>query len=329
MRPINVHEYEQLAQAQLHTAVWEYYSGGAYDEVTLHENRAAFERLQIRPRMLVDVSRVTRSTTVASAHQVSMPIGVAPTAVQGAACLEGECATAQGAGAVGALMIASTQSTRSLEEIAEAATGPLWFQLYFSSRTHGQATQLVRRAEAAGYRAIVVTVDSARWGRKERYLHSQETYEWPPYGNFAPELMTPIEDGNDDAEEDDNDAALTWQDLEWLQSTTSLPIVTKGILTAEDASLAVNHRNCGSTSVQPWRAAIGHGAGDDRGATRGSGGSGWPLRGLHGWWRAAWNRRPEGPGARSSRRICRPPGTMGTGRGRRRRCPACAGTAAR
>ena len=240
MRPINVHEYEQLAQAQLHTAVWEYYSGGAYDEVTLHENRAAFERLQIRPRMLVDVSRVTRSTTVLGTP-VSMPIGVAPTAVQGAACLEGECATAQGAGAVGALMIASTQSTRSLEEIAQAATGPLWFQLYFSSRTHGQATQLVRRAEAAGYRAIVVTVDSARWGRKERYLHSQETYEWPPYGNFAPELMTPIEDGNDDAEEDDNDAALTWQDLEWLQSTTSLPIVTKGILTAEDASLAVNH----------------------------------------------------------------------------------------
>ena len=210
MRPINVHEYEQLAQAQLHTAVWEYYSGGAYDEVTLHENRAAFERLQIRPRMLVDVSRVTRSTTVLGTP-VSMPIGVAPTAVQGAACLEGECATAQGAGAVGALMIASTQSTRSLEEIAQAATGPLWFQLYFSSRTHGQATQLVRRAEAAGYRAIVVTVDSARWGRKERYLHSQETYEWPPYGNFAPELMTPIEDGNDDAEEDDNDAALTWQ----------------------------------------------------------------------------------------------------------------------
>lgn len=240
MRPINVHEYEQLAQAQLHTAVWEYYSGGANDEVTLHENRVAFERLQIRPRMLVDVSRVTRSTAMLGTP-VSMPIGVAPTAVQGAACPEGECATAQGAGAVGALMIASTQSTRSLEEIAQAATGPLWFQLYFSSRTHRQATQLVRRAEAAGYRAIVVTVDSARWGRKERYLRSQETLEWPPYGNFAPELMTLIEDGNDDTEEDDNDAALTWQDLEWLRSTTSLPIVTKGILTAEDASLAVNN----------------------------------------------------------------------------------------
>jgi 4-hydroxymandelate oxidase len=235
MRPINVYEYEELARAQLHPAVWDYYSGGANDEVTLRENRAAFERLQLRPRMLVDVSQISTATTLLGTP-MPLPIGVAPAAGQGAACAEGECATAQAAGALGALMVASTESTRTLEEIAQAATGPRWFQLYFSSRGHESALRLVRRAEAAGYQAIVPTVDAPRSGRKERHVRSEGTFEWPPSGNF---LLEP-------SGEQDLDGGLTWEDIKWLREVTSLPIVVKGVLTAEDAILGVE---CGAAGL--------------------------------------------------------------------------------
>jgi 4-hydroxymandelate oxidase len=228
MQPINVHEYEELARTHLHPAVWDYYSAGATDEVTLRENRVAFARLQIRPHVLVDVRQIQMATTLLGIP-VPLPIGIAPTAVHGAACAEGECATARAAGALGALMIASTESTRPLEEIAQSATGPLWFQLYFSSRTHERAARLVRRAEEAGYQAIVVTVDAPRAGQRERHLRSEKTYQWPPSGNLLSEPL----------EEEYQGEGLTWDDMRWLRDITSLPIVIKGILTAEDAILGV------------------------------------------------------------------------------------------
>ncbi|HEY7975409.1 MAG TPA: alpha-hydroxy acid oxidase, partial [Ktedonobacterales bacterium] len=238
MRPINLAEYEALARMRLHPAVWDYYSAGADDEVTVRENRAAFERIQLRPRALASVGQIDLRTTLLGA-EVALPICVAPTAMHGAACDAGECATAQAAGAIGTLMVASTESTRTLEEIAQAARAPLWFQLYFSQRTHARAARLVNRAEAAGYRALVVTVDSPRWGRKERHMRSEETYDWPTSGNFADEPDEPDEpDGDDDGVDG---AAITWADIAWLQSVTPLPIVLKGVLTAEDAALAVAH----------------------------------------------------------------------------------------
>jgi 4-hydroxymandelate oxidase len=228
VRPVNVFEYEALARERLHPAVWDYFSGGANDEVTLGENRAAFGRIQLRPRVLVDVSQINVATTLLGTP-VAMPICVAPSAMHGAACKEGECATACAAGALGTLMAASTESTRTLEDIAEAAAGPLWFQLYFSSTTRGHAARLVKRAEAAGYRAIVLTVDSSRWGQKERHARSEATFAWPASGNFAQNPLPPTDDNVPDG------AAITWEDVEWLRSTTSLPLVLKGILTAEDA----------------------------------------------------------------------------------------------
>lgn len=233
MRPINVFEYEELARERLHPAVWDYYSGGAHDEITLHENRAAFARIRIRPRVLVDVSQISMATTLLGTP-VAMPICVAPSAMHGAACAEGECATAHAAGALGTLMAASTESTRTLEEIAQAATGPLWFQLYFSSRSRGHAERLIQRAEKAGYRALVLTVDSSRWGQKERHARSEAMFEWPPSGNFTDDPLP-----QDDEAEDG--AAITWADVAWLHSVTPLPIVLKGVLTAEDAGLAVEH----------------------------------------------------------------------------------------
>jgi 4-hydroxymandelate oxidase len=233
VQPVNLFEYEALARERLHPAVWDYYSGGANDEVTLRENRAAYARIQLRPRVLVDVSQVSMATTLLGTP-LALPIGIAPSAIHGAAFPDGECATAEGAGALGALMVASTESTRTLEEIAQAATGPLWFQLYFSSRTRDHAARLVRRAEAAGFRAIVLTVDSARWGRKERHARSEATYDWPSSGNF---VLDPLPENVDDVD----GAGITWADIEWLRSITALPLVVKGILTAEDAALCAQH----------------------------------------------------------------------------------------
>ncbi len=231
MEPVNVFEYEALAQARMAPGAWAFYSSGAGDEETLRANRAAFERIWLRPRVLVDVSAIDMSTSVLGAP-VSMPILVAPTALQCLAHPDGECATVQAAGKANTLMVASTEATRSLEDIAEAASGPLWFQLYMY--TPDNAAKLVRRAEAAGYRALVVTVDAARWGSKERELRYD--FDLPAHlceANFI----------------DDNpnvDYVFgTWETISWLRSLTSLPILLKGILTAEDARLAVEHGAAG------------------------------------------------------------------------------------
>ncbi|MGH2486798.1 MAG: alpha-hydroxy acid oxidase [Ktedonobacterales bacterium] len=224
--PLNLADYERLAQARLDPAAWDYYATGVGDEETLAENRVAFARLRLRPRVLVDVSALNLQTTVLGAS-VSMPILVAPSAAHGFAHPEAECATAQGAGAAGTLMTASTESTRSLEEIAAAATGPLWFQLYVY-RQRQIAESLVRRAEDSGYRAIILTVDLPTWARQERAMRSSAQRQLPPEGN-----LLGLEDGNP--------FNLSWRDLTWLRSLTTLPLVLKGILTAEDAALAVAH----------------------------------------------------------------------------------------
>ena len=129
MDPINISDYGTLARACMEPANWDFYAGGSDDEVTLRANRTAFERIRLRPRVLVDVSVCDLHTTVLGTP-VSMPNLIAPTAYQGLAHpAQAECATAQAAGEAGTLMIASTVSNRSNEEIAAAASGPLWFQL--------------------------------------------------------------------------------------------------------------------------------------------------------------------------------------------------------
>jgi 4-hydroxymandelate oxidase len=224
LEPINVFEYETLAKACMETSAWNYYQDGANDGVTLRANRTAFERIQLRPRMLVDVSTCDVRTTVLGTP-ISMPILIAPTAFHGLAHPEGECATAHAAGRSATVMVASSSSTRSLEDIAREASSSLWFQLYVSNRKTTE--QLIHRATAAGYRALVLTVDSPRWGRKECTIRSG--FRIPLKANFKDE---------DTAEEN---IALTWESLAWLRSLTTLPIVLKGILTAEDAVLAVQH----------------------------------------------------------------------------------------
>jgi isopentenyl diphosphate isomerase/L-lactate dehydrogenase-like FMN-dependent dehydrogenase len=224
LEPINIFDYEPLAKARMEPSAWDYYQSGSDDEVTQRANRAAFERIQLRPRVLVDVSACDMRTTVLDTP-IRMPILIAPTAFHSLAHPAGECATAQAAGRSGTLMVVSSSSTRSLEDIAREASGPLWFQLYVHG--HKSAEELVHQATEAGYRALVVTVDSPRWGRKERSIRSG--FRVPLKANFT------------DAEATVDVLPLTWESLTWIRSLTSLPLVLKGILTAEDAVLAVKH----------------------------------------------------------------------------------------
>jgi isopentenyl diphosphate isomerase/L-lactate dehydrogenase-like FMN-dependent dehydrogenase len=214
---LNVWDYERAAEEKLDPAAFGYFAGGANDEWTLFENLEAFSRWVLRPRVLVDVSSVTTSTTVLGT-EVSFPVLVAPMAFQGLAHADGEKAMASGAAAAGTIMCLSTLSTVSIEQCADAAPGGArWFQLYWGP-DRAQVQDLVQRAAAAGYRAILVTVDLPEVGRRERDLRT---------GFEAPVQLAEV-----------SDSSLTWRDLEWLREHTSLPLLVKGVLTAEDATLA-------------------------------------------------------------------------------------------
>ncbi|BCL80794.1 alpha-hydroxy-acid oxidizing enzyme [Ktedonobacteria bacterium brp13] len=233
LKPVNVFEYEKQARECLELAIWDYYQGGSDDEITLRANRSAFENIRLRPRVLVDVSTIDMSTTVLGSP-VQMPLLIAPTAFHRLAHYDGECATARAVDAAGSLMVVATFATCSLESIAAVCdTNRLWFQLYIY-RDLIVTEELVRRAEAAGYRAIVLTVDAPRLGRRERDMRnafalpatmSIANFSTSGYaGSYIPEP-----------------AIVTWQTLEWLRSATTLPIVLKGIMTRNDAQLAVAH----------------------------------------------------------------------------------------
>lgn len=234
--PINVFDYEALARERMAPATWDFYQGGSEDEVTLRGNRSAFERLCLRPRVLTDVTTIDPHTSV-QGSAIDVPILIAPTAFHRLVDAEGECATARATTQAGTIMIAGTFASRSLEEIAASARGPLWFQLYvYRNRTITQT--LIQRAEAAGYRAIVLTVDVPRLGRRERDIRNAFTLPSDVYAaNFTADLIEPgyIPEP----------AVITWDTVAWLRSITALPIILKGILTAEDAMLAVEHGAAG------------------------------------------------------------------------------------
>jgi 4-hydroxymandelate oxidase len=239
MEPINIFELEARARERMELQSFDYYASGAHDEVTLRANRAAFERLAIAYRVLVDVSRRDLATTVLG-MPVSMPMLVAPTAFHCLATPEGEVATARAAGSAGTVMILSTLSNRRVEEVAAAATGPVWFQLYVY-RDRGATEALVRRAEAAGCRALVLTVDAPLLGRRERDVRNR--FRLPP--GLAVANMLPEGYGDLPPAAADSglaayvatllDPSLSWKDVAWLRSITELPVVVKGIVRPDDA----------------------------------------------------------------------------------------------
>jgi 4-hydroxymandelate oxidase len=239
VEPVNVFDFEAIAREKLSPAAYDYYAGGAHDEVTLRENRAAYDRLSLAYRVLVDVSRRELSTAVLG-QPVAMPVLVAPTAFHRLADPEGEVATARAAGKAGTVMILSTLSTSTIEAVVSAATGPVWFQLYVY-RDRGATEGLVRRAEAAGCRALVLTVDAPLIGRRERDVRNR--FHLPPglavanllpdgYGEMPP---APADSGLAAYVSSFLDPALTWRDVEWLRSITELPVLVKGIVRPDDA----------------------------------------------------------------------------------------------
>src|SRR5918994_2874648 len=242
---LNVFDYERRAAELLPPGPLGYFSAGAGDEWTLRENVSAYRRWTLRPRLLRDVAEVTTARTVLG-HELAAPIIVAPMAYQRHAHPDGEVATARAAAAFGTIMTMSTMATSSPAEVAAAAPeAPRWFQLYVF-RDEGVTRSIVDQAVAAGFRAIVLTIDAPYFGRRERD---------PPPGRLLPpqpavpaieaalgsmratsvsehfELISP---------------SISWRDVERLASETSLPVLVKGIHTAEGAALAVEHRAAGN-----------------------------------------------------------------------------------
>jgi len=234
---LRLDEFEPLARGAMDAAAYAYYAGGAGDEITLRENRAAFERYRLLPRVLVDVSSVDPSTSILGIP-VSMPIGIAPNAAQHLADKDAECATARAAASAGTLMCLSTFSSRSMEEVAAAADGPKWFQLYVH-KDRGVAKSMIERAAASGYRAIVVTVDVPVAGYRERELRTpfRQTQQ-QAFGNLPDDAR-----GKSILELLDGliNAAVTWDDLSWIKSISGLPLVVKGVLSPDDAVRCVEH----------------------------------------------------------------------------------------
>jgi len=238
-RFLSVADYERLAEERLEPGPWAYLVGGAGDEWTLRENCAAFERWTFRPRVLCDVSEISTATSVLGTR-IELPVVVAPVAYQQLYDPDGECATARAAASVGAGMAVSTFGTRTHEEIAAAAPGLLqWCQLYvFQDR--GFTREHLAGAADAGCSAVVLTVDTPRLAQRERDL--RVGFEIPP------DLPLPYARGAVGATPGNPadqfallDASVSWRDLEWIASEGRLPVVLKGIVTAEDAKLAIEH----------------------------------------------------------------------------------------
>ena len=237
MTPLNVADYERLAGAKLDPGAYGYYAGGADDELTLRDNIAAFRRRQLRPRMLVDVDACTTATTVLG-HEIELPVLVAPVAFQRVAHPDGEVAMARAAHAAGTIMCLSTLATSTPAEVATVG-GPLWFQLYVL-RDDRVTQDLIAQARDSGFSALVLTIDAPVRGNRERDARS----------GFAipPELrVTALGRGNVTPREvfEQISASVTWRDLERIAGAAGLPLLVKGVLTAEDARLACEHGAAG------------------------------------------------------------------------------------
>jgi 4-hydroxymandelate oxidase len=231
MQALSLRELEQQARDRLDPAVYDFFAGGADDEVTLRANEAAFARIGLVPRVLSGGGR-PRLEVELLGSRASMPVVIAPTAFHRLAHPDGERATARAAAAAGTVMIASMASTVAIEEIAAAVPGP-WFQLYIQPDL-GFTADVVRRAEAAGCAALVVTVDSPVFGHRERDL--RHGFAELPDGMCCENMR----DGDGPPRPFDFTGELSWEHVEWLRAATALPIALKGVAHPQDARLAVS-----------------------------------------------------------------------------------------
>jgi 4-hydroxymandelate oxidase len=235
-------DYEKAARGKMTTMAWEYVSGAAGDEITLAWNHDAYGDIKLRNKVLVDVSKID-TTTKLFGQEMAHPILLSPTAYHKLVHREGEAGTARGAGTSKSTMVVSSFATTKIEEIAAAAGGPLWFQLYVQPDREFTRS-LVERVQAAGVRALVLTVDTPVLGARNRETRigfklpdgmtrenltgldarvASATHR-PPEGQIYSAVLEP---------------RLTWKDVDWLRSFAKVPVLLKGILEADDAKHAV------------------------------------------------------------------------------------------
>lgn len=248
MNLVSIDDYEEAAKHKIPEGALGYYRSGAGDEFSLHLNKIAFNRLRLRPRFLRDVSIRNMSYKIFE-DVVSMPLGICPTAMQRIAHPDGELANARAAESAGIVFTLSTISTSSIEEVAQAAPNCIkWFQLYIY-KDRETTKKLVRRAENAGFKAIVLTIDAPVFGVRRADIRNN--FNLPSHLRFANFEDDKSQGGTKDSDErisginkyvtSQFDPTLNWNDLKWLVQFTKLPVLVKGVLTREDALLAVEY----------------------------------------------------------------------------------------
>ncbi|MCI1190353.1 alpha-hydroxy-acid oxidizing protein [Calidifontimicrobium sp. SYSU G02091] len=239
---VSATDYEVLACHALDDAAWSYFAGGAGDELTLRANRAAWDAIALMPRVLRELAGGhTRVELLGRTWPT--PLLVAPVAHQKLAHPDGERASAMAAAAQGTGFVLSTQTSVPMEHVAaavrdDAQRGPLWFQLYWQ-RDRGLTSELVQRAEAAGFEALVLTVDAPVQGPRDRErragfrvpAHAAAVHLHGP----SPRPLRPLGDGDSALFDDLLLDAPAWRDVEWLRGQTRLPLVLKGVLHPDDA----------------------------------------------------------------------------------------------
>lgn len=237
-RPLNLREYASRAKNNIAGMAWDYYTGGSDDETTLAENEAAWGRARLHYRVLADIAvRSTRTNVLG--HELSMPVMAAPTAFQKLAHADGELATVRATTMAGTAMILSSLSTVDVEEVLDAAKGPVFFQLYMY-RDRNVSRELIRRVESAGCKAIILTVDAPLLSNRER---DERNHFSLPEGVTVRNLTatghldftTNGGSGLSRFVHDHQDPTLNWEHVEWLRETTDLPIVIKGLCRPDDA----------------------------------------------------------------------------------------------
>ena len=244
--PINLYEFEAIAESKIVGAEWDYIAGAATDEITLRRTRNVFDHIALRPRVLTGTDSADLSTTVLG-HSISAPFMTSPAGGHGRAHPDGELATARAAAKFGTIMSMSANGSYKLEEVAETVDGPRFYQCYFY-RNRETTAEMVHRAEAAGYNGVIMTLDSSWPSKRERNIRNEYGKRKRTRANYTPEQVKEAEANAVKAKFDSgltsrgqNDPGATWEDFAWLKTVTDLPLIAKGIMTGEDAGLAADY----------------------------------------------------------------------------------------
>ena len=239
--PVNVFEYEEIAREKIEKGHYDFIAGGATDEITIRRTRAVYDSIMLRPRMMVDVENRSLATTVLG-QEIALPLMLDPAGNHGAAHPEAEIASVKAAGASKTLMVLSSHASRTLEDVAAAASGPIWFQQYFF-KDRGLVLEMAARADEAGFSAICMTLDAKIKPKRERNIRND--YVGADSPNYAQldlgEHRWTFAADAPAGPADIRDVGAVWDDLDWFAANIRLPVVVKGIMHGEDGRLSAEH----------------------------------------------------------------------------------------